>query len=411
MNNGHRWRLIRTILQKHVTSKQNGRRSEPLLLAEIGDNLAWLNEECRQGRGSQFNLRFMLRREALNGIMMKLYGFRFGNEQSQEYYTVQDFIRIIFEHIAQGSPSDFMPLAKHFPNAEEKKYFKTVNSMEKYVDKIIEDHRKTLASADEQTYDFVHAMLAAQKEAHEKDEETLTDVDIRVCCWDSMAGGIDTSSTTLEWTLLTLVNHQHVQKKAQEILDRVVGPKRLPTLEDVPNLEYITAIVNEMLRWKHFAPQGLPHETTEDTTLLGYNIPKGTQVFFNYHSLHMNPDYWKNPEEFRPERFLEEEKDLLNTCLHPETFFNKPESYKFVPFGQGRRRCVGYGFGSVALWLKVAAYIHCFDWSSVDGKPMNLDTEILGITMMSAEQKIKATPRPAATYCKTLQGVEGYDQR
>ncbi len=411
MNNGERWRMIRTVLQTTVTNKQKGVESEALFMEEIGNGLSWLRSQCERGKGADFDMRSLLRREAINGIMRKVFSCRFGDANTPEFVLVSDFIKVIFEHIAQASPSDFMPIAKYFPNAEEKHYFKTALVMERYIDNELDKHKLSFDRADPAQYDFLHAMLAAQKEARAKGEPHLSDIDIRVCAWDSMAGGIDTASTTLEWALYLMVNFKAVQHKAQKILDEVVGPNRLPCLDDVPKLDFITAIIDEVFRFKHFAPQGLPHEAEVDTTLLGYNVPKGTQVFFNYYSLHMNPEYWLKPEEFRPQRFLEEEKDLLNTCLHPETYFAKPESYKFVPFGQGRRRCVGYGIGRIAVWLKVATYLHCFEWDSADGKPFDIDTEILGITMVPKEQKFKATPRPAARLCKSLEGLPGFDQR
>lgn len=411
MNNGKRWRMIRTVLQMHVTNKQKGVEAEGLIKQEIGSSLAWLRGECERGRGATFDFRQLLRREALNVLMRKIFSFRYGDANTPAYMEMQDIIRVIFEHIAQGSPSDFMPLAGLVSNPEEEMYFKTVLRMEELVDEEIVRHKGTLGATDPKDYDFVHSMLHAQKEAGAKGEMTLSDVDIRVVAWDSMAGGIDTSSTTMEWLLLLLVNNKRVLRKLQKLLDEVVGPDRLPGLQDMDKLEYLTAVLDECFRIKHFAPQGLPHMAEVDTTMQGFNVKKGTHVFLNFYSLHMNPEYWVKPEEFRPERFLEEERDLLNTLMHPETYFPKKESYKFVPFGQGRRRCVGYGLGRIAIWLKAAMWLHCFDWDSVDGKPMDLDTESLGITLVPAEQKIKATPRPAARLCESIDGMPNMDQR
>ncbi len=411
MNNGHRWRLIRTILQKSVTNKQKGVESEGLIKEEIGSSLAWLREECARGRGASFDLRQLCRREALNVILRKVFSFRFGNENTPLYMETQNWIKVIFEHLAQGSPSDFMPIAGLFPNKEEEHYFKTALQMEEFIDGEIERHKATIEKVPESEYDFVYAMLDDQKKAKAENRETLTDVDIRVCAWDAMAGAIDTAATSMEWTLYLLAKFPEKLKKVHEELDRVVGPDRLPSLDDVPNLKYLTAVIAENMRFKHFAPQGLPHEAAVDSTLLGYNVPKGTQVFLNFYSLHMNPEYWVKPEEFRPERFLEEESDLLDVVLHPETYFMKKESYKFCPYGSGRRRCVGYGLGRISLFLKTAMWLHCFDWGPADGKTIDLDTEILGITMMPAEQKLKATPRPAARLLKDIDDMPGYDTR
>lgn len=406
MNNGPRWRAIRTILQTSVTNKQLGDAAEPIIMEELNATLHELNRECEKGKSVINDLRLVSRRESLNVIMRKVFGYRFANAMTPEYLECQDWLRIIFEHIGQGSPSDFMPILEYFPDSSRDEFRNTCKRMHKFLSDELENHKRNAGKKKEADYDFMDAMLVAQAKAKEEQKKdstvvVMSDLDIKVCAFDMMAGGIDTSATTMEWLILALINHKPVQAKLHAILDEVVGPNRLPTLEDVPKLEYLTAVLDEIVRWKHFAPQGLPHEAGEDLTLGGYNIPKGTQIFLNFFSTNMDPKLWKKPEEFRPERFLEEERDLLDTILHSEKYFKNPEAYKFVPFGQGRRRCVGYGVGRIVLWLKAATWLHCFSFDSVDGQPMDLDTEILAITMLPKEQKVRAIPRPAAKLLKS----------
>jgi len=120
---------------------------------------------------------------------------------------------------------------------------------------------------------------------------------------------------------------------------------------------------------------------------------------------------WKEPDTFRPERFLEEERPLLDSILHGEMFFGKPEAYKFVPYGQGKRRCAGYGIGRIVLWLKAALWLHCFDWETTDGKPLDLDTETMGITMVPKLQKVRAIPRPAAKLLRSERDIIQVESR
>jgi cytochrome P450 len=75
--------------------------------------------------------------------------------------------------------------------------------------------------------------------------------------------------------------YPEVQLKAQEEIDRIVGIKRLPNIEDRANLPYVDAIVKEVLRWHPVAPMGLPHMTTEDDMFNKYFIPKGALIFAN----------------------------------------------------------------------------------------------------------------------------------
>ena len=68
----------------------------------------------------------------------------------------------------------------------------------------------------------------------------------------------------------------NVQTKAQEELDTIVGPDRLPVHSDMPSLPYVYAVVKEALRWQTAVPMAIPHYTTEDIEYRGYFIPKGT---------------------------------------------------------------------------------------------------------------------------------------
>jgi cytochrome P450 len=75
--------------------------------------------------------------------------------------------------------------------------------------------------------------------------------------------------------------YPNVQRKAQEELDRVVGPSRLPNFEDRKQLLYINAVIKEMFRWHPLAPLGLPHMTDQDDVVNGYLIPKGSVLLPN----------------------------------------------------------------------------------------------------------------------------------
>lgn len=222
--------------------------------------------------------------------------------------------------------------------------------------------------------------------------------------WDVMAGGIDTTATTLEWLFYILANYPETQRKMQKELDSVIGPDRLPDYEDRNDLPYIQAVILELFRWKHFAPFGLPHQTLEDTECLGYKIPKNTQVLINFHSIGMDPAAWKKPEEWRPERFMEEEKDLMGAFLDSESVLSAKgaKAHKFMPFGAGKRMCSGYGLGRVVMWCKVATHLHCFNFEA-DGAPPDIQSEAFGVTVMPLEQKIKLTPLPAARLLRSVE--------
>jgi cytochrome P450 len=137
-----------------------------------------------------------------------------------------------------------------------------------------------------------------------------------------------------------------VQKKAQEEIDRVIGPDRLPSAADREKLPYIEATVKEVLRWHPVAPMGLPHTSTEDDICEGFLIPKGGMIFANVWHFTHDPKVYHDPLTFKPERFLGKE---------PE-----PDPGQFV-FGFGRRICPGKILADNTLFLSIAQSLAVFD--------------------------------------------------
>ncbi|KAI0273084.1 cytochrome P450 [Russula aff. rugulosa BPL654] len=106
---------------------------------------------------------------------------------------------------------------------------------------------------------------------------------------------------------LALVLFPHTQKRAQTELDLVVGRDRLPTFDDRPRLPYIEAFCKEVMRWLMVTPMAIPHTSTRDDVYRGFFIPKGSTVIANAWAILHDPELYPDPEEFKPERFLNED--------------------------------------------------------------------------------------------------------
>ena len=78
-----------------------------------------------------------------------------------------------------------------------------------------------------------------------------------------------------------MANYPEAQRRAQTELDTVVGPDRLPTLDDETDLPYVCALISECLRWKSVTPTGVAHLSIEEDEYRGYRIPKGSLVVSN----------------------------------------------------------------------------------------------------------------------------------
>ena len=135
-----------------------------------------------------------------------------------------------------------------------------------------------------------------------------------------LEAGSDTSASVIQTFLLHMLSFPEHLKKAQEELDRVVGPDRLPSWEDEEQLPYLMACIKESMRLNPAATIGelasctppdttehhvaaLPHAAEEADEYKGYYIPKGATVVGNVYAIHMDPSKYPNPTSYQPERW------------------------------------------------------------------------------------------------------------
>ncbi|MCD7464291.1 hypothetical protein HAX54_052457 [Datura stramonium] len=98
-------------------------------------------------------------------------------------------------------------------------------------------------------------------------------------------------------------------------LDRVIESDRIITESDMSKLSYLQSVVKESLRLHPPTPLMPPHMASASVKIGGYNIPKGSIVHENVWALGRDPKVWKDPLQFRPERFIEEDVDMKGTNL------------------------------------------------------------------------------------------------
>ncbi|KAL4864051.1 hypothetical protein BDV12DRAFT_189221 [Aspergillus spectabilis] len=176
---------------------------------------------------------------------------------------------------------------------------------------------------------------------------------------------VEALSIVTRLTVKALVLNPECVARAQEELDRVVGPARIPSASDLPKLPYVNAIVNEAMRWQPPSPIALPHVNTEEDEFMGYRIPKGTSLIPNLWVMGSN---FSKPEEYRPERWLEDETGT--------------EGLDHSPFGFGRRLCPGRHVAFSSIATVIAQMLWAYDFSHLyrDGKRVEIDAWDLILT-------------------------------
>lgn len=180
------------------------------------------------------------------------------------------------------------------------------------------------------------------------------------------AGGADSTAAGLSFFILAMTAYPEVQVKAREEIDRVVGSERLPGFQDREKLPYVEAVIKETLRWKPLAPLGPPHMSDEEDEIRGYRIPKGAIILPSIKWFSADPAVYRNPDEFRPERFLGPDEP--------------PSPYNYV-FGFGRRVCPGRLLADSNLFLTIAQTLAVFDiQKAVDKTTGKVIEPIVGTT-------------------------------
>lgn len=153
-----------------------------------------------------------------------------------------------------------------------------------------------------------------------------------------------------------------MQVRLREEVDKVVDRSRLPSIEDQLKLPYVMAFIYEMMRYTSFMPLTIPHSTTTDTSIMGYNVPKDTVVFINQWSINHDPAMWSHPEIFDPQRFLNKNGAL-----------NKDLAGSVLIFSLGKRRCIGEELSKLQLFLFTAVIAHQCYITADPAKPPVLD--------------------------------------
>ncbi|CAN0892747.1 Cytochrome P450 71D10 [Linum grandiflorum] len=187
---------------------------------------------------------------------------------------------------------------------------------------------------------------------------------------DMFLAGVETTSTTIEWAMSELMRNPRIMKRAQEEIRRQCSDKQFGE-EDLKKLEYLDCIIQETLRLHPALPLLIPREGRERVEIDGYEIPWKTKVIINAWAIGRDSRYWKEPEQFYPERFSECEIDYKGT------------HFQYIPFGAGRRMCPGVGFGVATVKLIMANLLYHFDWKLAgEMKPEDLDmTEGVAISV------------------------------
>ncbi|XP_067296553.1 cytochrome P450 3A30-like isoform X1 [Pseudorasbora parva] len=246
-------------------------------------------------------------------------------------------------------------------------------------EKMASDHKK-------KRVDFLQLMIDSQTAGktlpgEEHTEKGLSDHEILSQAMVFIFAGYETSSSTLTFFFYNLATNPEAMEKLQEEIDETFPNKAPVDYEAVMNMDYLDAALNESLRLFPVASR-LERVCKKTVDINGLIIPKDMVVMIPTYALHRDPDYWSDPESFKPERFTKGNKETI-------------DPYMYMPFGLGPRNCIGMRFAQVTMKLAIVEVLQRFDVSVCEETQVPLELGFSGLLAPKDPIKLKLMPRTA----------------
>ncbi|XP_072518657.1 cytochrome P450 1A1-like [Salminus brasiliensis] len=313
-------------------------------------------------------------------------GMCFGRRYSHDHEELVSLVNLSDEFsqvVGSGNLADFIPFLRLLPSKTMDKFLDINSRFSIFVQGIVKEHYETYDKNNirDITDSLIHH--CEDRRLDKKSNVQLSDDKIVGIVNDLFGAGIDTVSTALSWSIMYLVTYPKIQEKLHQELMDTIGMDRTPHLSDKTNLPYLESFITEVFRHSSFIPFTIPHCTTADTSLNGYFIPKDTCVFINQWQMNHDPEQWKEPSLFNPDRFLS-----TDSGEHDRT-----KAEKVMVFSLGKRRCVGEAIARAEIFLFLAILIQRLKFSSLPGKQPDM-TPVYGLFMKHKRCLLRTSPWP-----------------
>jgi len=380
---GQLWKNQRSYLHKQKFGlKHWGSGSSEQMEARVSREVQYLLNSIREEKTNPFNPAPMINCAISNVICSIIMSTRF-HHTDKKFQRFMHLFEEGFRLFKSTGLLAFFPFLKYLlpgVNTTINQINMNREEMVEFVRFIIEEHKETLDR--EAPRDLVDSYLLEIENAKESENVDLvnTEPQLEQIILDIFSAGVETLKTTLQWAILHMMHHPEIRKKVQAELSSVVGSDRLPCKADMAHLPYTQATIFEVMRRSTVVPMGTTHATNRTVEFEGHIIPKNTHVVPLLHAVHMDPEVWDQPEEFRPERFLNEEGKI-----------QKPKH--FMPFGAGQRMCLGDKLAEMELQLFFSSLLHVYDLENPGSELPSLQGNSSGTTVSPQRYEVNFIPR------------------
>ncbi|KAM7419370.1 hypothetical protein PAMA_016480 [Pampus argenteus] len=376
------WRKHRKFCHTTLRNFGLGKLSlEPCILqglATIKTELLRLNE---QSGGAGVDPAPLISNAVSNVICSMTLGQRFHHEDHE--------FRALLELMARGLQIcvnssavliNIFPLLYYLPFGAFKELRQVERDITLFLKRIIAKHWEKLDRDNPRDFVDMYLIEMLVQKAAGVEDHSFTEEYLFYIIGDLFIAGTDTTTSTVLWFLLYMALHPDVQDKVQAEIDEVVGKHQVVSLTHKGSMPFTEATIMEVQRMTVVVPLSIPHMTSKTTEFRGFTIPKGTIIVPNLWSVHRDATMWDNPDSFNPARFLDDEGKLLRKEC-------------FIPFGIGRRVCMGEQLAKMELFLTVTSLLQAFKFRLPEGVPPPSLHGRFGLTLAPCPYTVCVSPR------------------
>ncbi|XP_020839914.1 1,25-dihydroxyvitamin D(3) 24-hydroxylase, mitochondrial [Phascolarctos cinereus] len=344
---GKDWQRVRSAFQKKLMKPTEIMKLDEKINEVLVDFMKRIDDLCNEN-GQIEDLYSELNKWSFESICLVLYEKRFGLLQNNASDDALNFITSIKTMMSTFGRMMVTPVELH----------KTLNT------KVWQMHTQAWDDIFKSVKSCINRRL--EKHSENPSEDFLCDIyhqnqlskkELYAAVTELQLGAVETTANSLLWVLYNLSRNPWVQKKLLEEIERVLPEQQTPNAEDLKNMPYLKACLKESMRLTPSVP--FTTRTLDQEMVLGdYALPKGTVLMLNTQFLGSNEENFEDWSQYKPERWLQEKKKI-----HP---------FAHLPFGIGKRMCIGRRLAELQLHLALCWIVRKYDIVALDNKPVEM---------------------------------------
>ena len=317
-------------------------------MRSYGQLIRDITEEVMSERvaGKAFSVRKVMQKISMRAILRAVFGLKEGSR----YRQLESLLGSMLDRVANpfGVSFLFFPLLRQ--NLGPLSPWGSFVRNRQRVDQLIyEEIAERRSRPDSSRNDILAMLMSARDDAG----ESLSDLELRDELMTLLVAGHETTATALTWTLYWIHKLPPVRTKLMAELQSLDGPLDPGALFRLP---YLNAVCSETLRIYPVGMLTFPRIARSRLELAGSSLEPGTIVVGCIYLTHHREEVYPDPDEFRPDRFLE----------------RRYSPFEYLPFGGGVRRCIGMAFAQFEMKLVISGILSGFELALADSRPVRL---------------------------------------